>query len=61
MVKIEMPHPEHDKHLCYLRNLGFQTTNPEDYKALIRDGKFYCESCGRVAVNSKSLCQPKNL
>jgi len=61
MAKIEMPHLGHDKHLCYLNNLGFQISNPEEYKELVRDGKFMCKICGRVAANEKNLCKPINL
>jgi len=32
MAKVKMPHAGHDKHLCYLNSLGFQISNPEDYK-----------------------------
>ena len=39
MADVQMPHPGHDKHLCYLNNLGFQISNPEEYKKLVRDGK----------------------
>jgi len=56
-----MPHAGHDKHLCYLNNLGFQISNPNDYKALVKDGKFYCKVCGRVAASEKSLCKPVRL
>ena len=61
MAKGAMPHAGHDKHLCYLNNLGFQISNPKDYKALVTDGKFYCKVCGRVAVSEKNLCKPIKL
>jgi hypothetical protein len=38
--KIEMPHPEHEKHLCYLENVGYVKANLDDYKKLVRDAKF---------------------
>lgn len=56
-----MPHADHDKHLCYLRNVGFPTTRPEDYKKLVRNGKFWCKNCGRVAAEAKNLCNPEPL
>ena len=61
MAEIKMPHPGHDKHLCYLNNLDFQKTNPEEYKAIIKDPKFFCENCGRSAPNEKNLCKPIKL
>lgn len=61
MNKPDMPHPGHDKHLCYLNNLGFPITHPEDYKEIVRDGKFFCQNCGRVAAEAKNLCKPETL
>jgi hypothetical protein len=61
MAKTEMPHLGHDKHLCYLNNLGFQISNPEEYKDLVRDAKFMCKICGRVAASAKNLCKPEDL
>jgi len=61
MATSEMPHAGHDKHLCYLNNLGFQISNPDAYKGLVRDGKFMCKVCGRVAANEKNLCKPVKL
>jgi len=61
MAKTEMPHSGHDVHLCYLVNLGLQISNPEEYKKLVRDGKFVCKVCGRVAASDKNLCKPVGL
>ena len=61
MAVIKMPHPGHDKHLCYLNNLEFQKSNAEDYKELIKNPKFFCENCGRSAANEKNLCKPVTL
>lgn len=61
MTKATMPHPGHDKHLCYLTNLGFLASHPEDYKTLIREGKYVCKNCGRVAAEAKNLCKPESL
>ena len=61
MAKAKMPHPGHDKHLCYLNNIGFQLSDPKSYKSLVRDGKFLCTICGRVAANEKNLCKPVKL
>lgn len=61
MDKPKMPHPGHDKHLCYLNNLGYLVSYPDDYKSLVRDGKFVCQNCGRVAANAQNLCKPEAL
>jgi hypothetical protein len=61
MAKAETPHPGHEVHLCYLNNLGFQISNPEEYKKLVRDGKFMCKVCGRVAAKKENLCKPVDL
>ncbi len=61
MAKPKMPHPGHDKHLCYLNNLGYQVSNPDEYRQLVRDGKSFCKACGRVAANEKNLCKPVKL
>ena len=61
MAKSSMPHPGHARHLCYLNNLGYQVSNPKEYKDLVKDGKFLCKVCGRVAVNDKNLCKPVKL
>ena len=61
MIKAKMPHPGHDKHLCYLTNLGFLTSHSDDYKSLIRKGRYFCKNCGRVAAEAKNLCKPESL
>lgn len=61
MAKAQMPHPGHDKHLCYLNNLAFQVSNPEEYKMLVKDAKFFCKNCGRAAADAKNLCKPQEI
>lgn len=61
MDKDNLPHPGHDKHMCYLNNLRFQESNPDDYKKLIRNAEFFCQNCGRAAASSKNLCKPVKL
>ena len=61
MEKVEMPHPGHEEHLCWLINMGFQRQRPDEYKALVREGRYMCEGCGRVAVNKDNLCRPVEL
>lgn len=54
----DMPHEGHEAHLCYLVNIAYQQSNPKEYRDLVKDGKFYCKSCGRVAANKQNLCKP---
>ena len=61
MAKAKMPHPGHDKHLCYLRNIGFIQSNLAEYKELVAEANFICKVCGRVAVDRKNLCKPVKL
>ena len=61
MDKEKMPHPGHDKHLCYLNNLGFQKSNTEDYKNLVKEPQYMCENCGRAAADKNNLCKPVSL
>ena len=61
MAKASMPHPGHDKHLCYLNNIGFQISDPKNYKQLVRNAKFFCKVCGRAAASEKNLCKPVKL
>lgn len=59
--KITMPHPEHEKHLCYLENVGYLKANIEDYKKLVKDAKVVCRQCGRAAANDENICYPEKL
>ncbi|MHC4551895.1 MAG: hypothetical protein ACYSUT_03890 [Planctomycetota bacterium] len=61
MSDVKHPHPGHDKHLCYLSNLRFQDSHPDDFKELIRQPQYYCQNCGRAAASSKNLCKPVKL
>jgi hypothetical protein len=35
--------------------------NLEEIKALVRNPKFICKACGRVAEKDDNLCQPEPL
>lgn len=45
------------KTLCRMLKKGVLKSNPEEYKAQVRDGKYLCRKCGRVAVVKKKLCK----
>ena len=57
MRDTKMPHPGHEKHLCYLHNIGFVKDRLEDYKKLVRDGRFVCRACGRVAAEEGAVME----
>ena len=57
----KMPHDRHREHLCYLNNLDYQLTNPEEYKSLVKDSRFLCKICGRSAAKEENLCKPMKL
>ena len=61
LAGVEMPHPHHEEHLCLLHNIGYMKSNPEKYKRLVRDPKFMCKNCGRVAAQERNLCAPEKL
>jgi len=58
-AEAKMLHPLHEQHLCFLQNVGYVNARLENYKKLVRNGKFYCKKCGRVAADEKNLCDPE--
>jgi len=61
MSEPKMPHPNHEHHLCYLENTGYLEQFPEAYKELVRQGRYVCRVCGRVAAVKDNLCVPELL
>jgi hypothetical protein len=61
MKKVALPHPGHDKHLCFLENIGYVKSNLEEYKKLVINPDFVCKNCGRAAARDKNLCSPESL
>jgi hypothetical protein len=61
MAEVKMPHPGHERHLCYLQNVGYLLDHPDDYKELVKNTKFFCKACGRAAADDKRLCKPETL
>jgi hypothetical protein len=60
-LEITKPHPGHGAHLCMAANVGFVKTHMEEYKKYVRNGKFVCKNCGRVAAKAENLCDPVDL
>lgn len=62
MMNSVKPHGDHEKHLCHLHNIKrLLTENPEAYKELVRNPKYICLGCGRVAASNENLCAPRPL
>ena len=61
LADVKMPHPRHEQHLCFLDNLGYVKTHLDEYKKLVKNARFVCKACGRVAVSDKNLCSPQKL
>ena len=50
-----------EKTLCALQEEGFIESNTEEFKKLVRNPRFFCQNCGRAAVNNNNLCNPAEL
>ena len=61
MSETKMPHPHHEQHLCYLSETGYLEQFPEAWRELVREGRYLCRACGRVAAGKDSLCVPERL
>jgi len=48
----------HDHHLCKLHGEQLHQKDPNAYAALVKDPKFVCKNCGRVAIGKQNLCAP---
>ncbi|MHC4130422.1 MAG: hypothetical protein ACYSSP_05560 [Planctomycetota bacterium] len=58
MAKYKLPHSGHNRHLCYLVNLGCQQRSQKMYEKLVCEPKYFCLQCGRAAGKAKNLCKP---
>lgn len=56
MVLQDQPHLGHENHLCTKVTGGLVTIN--EYRELVKNGKFLCKHCGRIAANKANLCDP---
>ena len=50
-----------NKTLCALQEEGYIETNMEEFIKLIKPAKYFCQNCGRSAVNDSNLCNPESL
>ena len=49
------------KTLCQLKEENFIKKDLKEYKKMVRNGRYVCKSCGRVARKKKFLCNPVEL
>lgn len=61
MANPKMPHLGHAKHLCYLVNVEYNTSNAKNYRNLVKNAHYICARCGRAAVRKMNLCKPVKL
>lgn len=50
------PHIGHGQHLCDMAQKG--VVSLEQMKVLVKNAKFICRKCGRVAARDVNLCEP---
>lgn len=50
-----------EKTLCALQEEGYIESHTEEFKRLIQPAAFFCQNCGRSAVNKQNLCNPEKL
>jgi hypothetical protein len=48
----------HELHLCQLHRNELHKKDPGAYAQLVKDPKYVCKNCGRVAAGQKHLCAP---
>ncbi len=52
---------DNQKTLCAHIEEELQVKDPKGYIALITPAAFFCEGCGRSAVNAENLCNPQEI
>ena len=51
----EKAHTNHEKHLCQIFEGGVAV---DQWKGLVKEGKYFCRKCGRVAAKAENVCDP---
>jgi len=54
----KMPHIGHERHLC---KIWADTYDVDQVRNIVRNGKYICKVCGRVAANKENLCDPTEI
>jgi hypothetical protein len=50
-----------EERLCFVGDIAKDKSSLENFKRLVRDPKFICKGCGRVAANDSNLCWPEKM
>lgn len=50
-----------DKKICKLAKEDYLKDEFKKYKELVKDARYVCRKCGRVAVKEKRLCKPEEM
>ena len=53
--------PEHETHMCAMKESGFDKKNPGRFKEITASPKYKCTTCGGKAKESKNPCNPVKL
>jgi len=61
MPETTMPHPGHEKHLCFMVEKGAMKSGMADFIKLVKGAQYVCAGCGRVAASAENLCAPQKL
>ena len=51
----------HCQHLCTLTDQYFHVNEAEKFRAMVKDAKFKCQFCGRIAKSHENLCYSAEL
>lgn len=49
------------KKICKLVKKDLQQDEPDEYRKLVKDAKYFCKCCGHVAAKKSHLCKPAKL
>ncbi len=49
------------KKLCKLVKDKLHKDDPKKFIKIVKDAKYYCKNCGRVASKKSYLCKPEKL
>jgi len=48
-----------EEKLCFAGDFGKDQSSMKEYKRLVKEAKFICKGCGRVATSGGNLCSQR--